>query len=298
VNPDWSDFKVVLALVRAGSVAGAARELQVDNSTVSRRLAALEQAVGARLLIRGGREFSWTAEGRTLIQAAETMEGAASLALRTLRSARADVVGTVRLSVPPGFAPILVRELLPALRQQHPALRVELAADFSRADLARGDADIALRMVRPEEPDLVARHVVDCDWYVYAAVSYLERRGRPAEFKDLSQHELVLYAERLLRVPPLNWMEAHRGAAHEVLRVDNLEVACQTISAGGGIAVLPAFMADPLPGVARVFPDRVAAGPGWVVYHEALRDAARVRVVVDALVAFFHGRGALFGGQG
>ncbi len=95
----WSDFKVLLALARAGSVAGAARELQVDSSTISRRLVALEEAVGAQLLIRGGREFNWTAEGRTLVAAGETMEGAATRALRSVRTAKAEVSGTVRVSV-------------------------------------------------------------------------------------------------------------------------------------------------------------------------------------------------------
>lgn len=294
MTPEWSDFKVLLALARAGSVAGAARELQVDNSTISRRLAALEEAVSARLLIRGGRDFSWTADGRTLIQAAEAMESAATLALRAVRTAKAE--GTVRVSVAPGFVPVLIRELLPALRSEHPSLRVELAGGFQRVDLARGDADIAVRMARPDEPGLVACHVFDCAWYAYATTSYLEARGRPTNFSDLARHELVLYSEALQRVPPLRWMEAHRGTSCELLRVDNLEVACQTMAAGGGIAVLPCFMADPVPGVERVFRDRVAVNPGWVVYHEAARDASRVRVVVDALIAFFRSRQAMFSG--
>lgn len=297
MTPEWSDLKVLLALAHAGSVAGAARQLQVDNSTVSRRLAALEQAVGARLLIRGGREFSWTAQGRTLIQAAEVMESAATQALRALRTAQADVDGTVRVSVAPGFVPLLIRELLPALRNQNPTLRVELAGGFQRVDLARGDADIALRMARPDEPGLVACHVLDCAWYAYAAASYLAARGHPRGFDDLARHELVLYTETLQRVPPLRWMEAYRGPGCELLRVDNLEVACQTVAAGGGIAVLPCFMADPVPGVQRVFAERVAVNPGWVVYHEATRDASRVRVVVDALVAFLRRRQAMFSGS-
>jgi DNA-binding transcriptional LysR family regulator len=296
VTPEWSDFKVLLALSRAGSLAGAARELQVDNSTISRRLAALEEAVSARLLIRGGREFSWTAEGRTLIQAAEAMESAVTQALLVVRTAKADVTGTVRVSVASGFVPVLMRELLPKLRSQHPSLRVELAGGFDRVDLVHGDADIAVRMARPEEPALVACHAFDCGWHAYAAAAYLEARGRPACFGDLARHELVLYTESMHRVPPLRWMEAYRGTSSQFLRVDNLEVACQTITAGGGIAVLPCFIADPVPGLQRVFAERVAVSPGWVVYHEAVRDASRVRVVADALVGYFQSRAAMFSG--
>ena len=105
MTPDWRDFKVLLALARAGSVAGAARELQVHNSTVSRRLAALEEAVGAKLLIRGGREFSWTAEGRTLLEAAEAMEAATTGALRAVRTSKVGVEGSVCISASPAFVP-------------------------------------------------------------------------------------------------------------------------------------------------------------------------------------------------
>ena len=295
---DWSDFKVLLAVARAGSVAGAARELQVDSSTVSRRLAALEEAAGARLVIRGGREFALTAEGRTLVAAGEAMEAATTQALRAVRSAKVEVDGTVRVSVPPAFLPVLMQHLLPDLRAAHPALRVELGGAYHRVDLARGEADIAVRMVRPEEADLVARQALEAGWYVYASAGYLAARGRPACFDELARHDLVLYEESMHRVAPLRWMEAWRGGARSVSRVDNLEIACQTASAGGGIAVLPAPLGDPVPALERVFPERVAVNTGWVVYHEAARDTSRVRVVADALIAFFEAQRALFLGDG
>ena len=296
-SPEWSDFKVLLALARAGSIAGAARELQVDTSTASRRLAALEEAVGARLLIRGGREFRWTPEGRSLIAAAEAIEAAVTQALRTVRSAKTDVNGTVRVSVPPAFVPVLLRGVLPGLRSAHPDLRVELAGGFERANLARGDADVAVRMARPDEPDLVACHAFDCGWFPYAADAYLQARGRPERYEDLARHALVLYSEAMQRVPPLRWMEAYAGAARDVLRVDNLEVACQTAAAGGGIAVLPGFLGDPVAGLQRVFAQRVAVNPGWIVYHESARDTSRIRATVDALVAFFQAEAAFFSGE-
>jgi DNA-binding transcriptional LysR family regulator len=296
--PEWSDFKVLLALARAGSVAGAARSLQVDTSTASRRLAALEEAVGTRLLIRGGREFSWTPEGRTLIAAGEAIEAAVAQALRTVHAAKTDVHGTVRVSVPPAFVPVLVRGLLPQLRAAHPELHVELAGGFERANLARGDADIAVRMARPEEPGLVACHAFDCGWFAFAAASYLHARGqRPERYEDLAQFDLVLYSEEMQRVPPLRWMEGYRGASRDVLRVDNVEVACQTVAAGGGIAVLPGFLGDTVPGLQRVFAQRVAINAGWIVYHESARDTLRVRVVADALAAYFREQRALFSGE-
>lgn len=296
MEAEWGDFKVLLALASAGSVAGAARELAVDHSTVSRRLAALEEAVGARLIIRGGREFTWTDEGRMLLTAAEAMDAAASQALLAVRSAKSGVEGSVRVSASPGFVPVLMRLLLPSLRAQYPLLNVELRGAYQRVDLAKGEADVAVRMARPTESDLVARRAFDCGWFVYASEAYLHDRGRPGSPADLARHRLVLYVESMHGIAPLRWMEAHRGAARELSRVDNLEIACQTIAADGGIAVLPAFIGDATPHLKRVFEDRIGVNTGWIVYHEALRDAARIRVVTQALAEFFEREAPLFSG--
>jgi DNA-binding transcriptional LysR family regulator len=296
MRPEWSDFKVVLALARAGSVAGAARELQVDNSTISRRLAALEEAVGAKLLIRGGREFSWTAEGRAVLDAAEAMEASAAAALRAVRASKVDVEGAVRVSVAPAFAHVLMRHMMPGLRQAHPLLKVEIEGAFQRADLAKGGADIAVRMMRPEEPDLVARRAFDCGWFAYASSTYLESHGRPDTFDALAQHALVLYVEILHSAPPTRWLETYKSICRSASRVDSLECACQAAAAGAGIAVLPAFVGDPMPELSRVFPDAVALNTGWVVYHDCVRDNSRVRVVTDALLEFFRGYEWMFAG--
>lgn len=297
MEPEWSDFRVLLALASAGSVAGAARELHVDNSTVSRRLAALEEAVGAKLIIRGGREFNWTAEGRTLLAAAEAMDAAVTQATHSVRTAKAEVDGTVRVSVSPGFVPILMRLMLPGLREKHPGLSVELSGDFQRVDLAKGEADVAVRMARPSEANLVGRRAFDCGWFVYASRSYLDANGRPEAPGALAQHRLVLYAEALHGVAPLRWMEPHRGSARQVTRVDNLEIACQTVAADGGIAVLPCFIADAVPNLQRVFAESIGVNTGWIVYHEAARDAARIRAVVDALIDVFERNAAMFSGD-
>ncbi|MBI3368950.1 MAG: hypothetical protein HY021_11050 [Burkholderiales bacterium] len=237
------------------------------------------------------------AAGRNLLTAAEAMESASSAAMRAVRSAKQALEGSVRVSVAPGFIPVLMRGLLPGLRDAHPALNVELDGTYHRVDLAKGEADIALRMARPDESDLVALQALDVGWFVYAADAYLQAHGRPAGTRDLARHALVLYLESMHGVAPLRWMEDHRDAATRVSRVDNLEIACQALAAGGGIGVLPCFIADPVPGLQRVFPECVAVNTGWIVYHEAARDTSRVRVVAEALVAFFRGHEAMFAGR-
>jgi DNA-binding transcriptional LysR family regulator len=284
---EWSDFRVLLALARAGSVAGAARELQVDQSTISRRLSALEEALGAKLLIRGGREFSWTAEGRAALEAAESMETAAAGALRAVRTSKVDVEGHVRVSVAPAFAHVLMRGLVPGLRESHPQLRVAIESSFARADLAKGDADLAVRMNKPAEADLVARRAFDCNWFAFASHAYLASNPKPETHDGLSQHVLVLYAEMLHSAPPVRWLETYKSKARATTRVDSLETACEAAAADAGIAVLPAFVGDAQPTLARVFPEPVSSNTGWVIYHACVRDNTRVRAVADALLEFF-----------
>ncbi len=294
LNPEWSDFKVLIALSRGGSVAGAARELGVDGSTVSRRLAALEESLGACLIVRGGREFAWTAEGQTALTAAETMANAVTNAARSCREAKLEAAGAVRISLSPAFVPILLSRLLPHLRETQPTLKLDLSGDYRQVDLVKGEADIAVRMTRPTDADLVARRVFEAGWCVFSSVSYAGTRGLPTTAADLAAHQLVLYDEAMHGVEPLRWLEAYRGK--DFMRVDNLEILAQLISAGGGIGVLPAFVEATTPGLLRVFPDPVTTNTGFVVYHEAARDKARVRAAVEALVAFFAAEKALFSG--
>jgi len=293
---EWNDFRVVLALHRAGSVAGAARALAVDSSTISRRLAALEEAVGAKLLVRGGREFAWTSEGKAAIEAAEAMETATAGAVRAIRASKVDVEGSVRVSVAPAFVQPLMQQMIPALRRSHPSLSVQLEGWFMRKDLAKGETDIALRMSQPDEPDLIGRRAFDCGWFVYASRGYLESHGAPATFAELNTHALVLYGELRVHAPPMRWIEPHAAGAKAISRMDSVETACIAAQAGGGIAVLPAFTGDPTPDLVRVFPDRVAVNVGWVVYHQSLRDASRVKVVADALLDFFREQSTFYSG--
>jgi DNA-binding transcriptional LysR family regulator len=291
---EWSDFRVLLALARAGSVAGAARELQVDQSTISRRLSALEEALDAKLLLRGGREFSWTAQGRSALQAAEAMEVAAAGALRAIRASKEDVTGNVRVSVAPAFMHLLLRRLIPELRQTHPQLLVTIEASTARVDLSQGDTALAVRMNKPTEPDLIARRAFDCNWFLYASQAYLALHNKPATHDELEQHALVLYAELLHAAPPVRWLETYKAKARATMRVDSVESACEAAAADGGIVTLPAVVGDAATTLRRVFPDPVADNTGWVVYHACVRDNTRVRIVADALVDFFGTNARLF----
>jgi len=292
-EPDWSDLKVILAVARARSVAGAARAMGVDQSTVSRRLAALEDSVGAALVVRGGRELTLTAEGRLLQAAAERVEAVVSEASLGLRAAKDDVAGTARVSCPPGFL-LHVLRALKAAREKHPTLTCEVNGDYRTVDLAKGEADVALRAFRPTGPDLIGRKLVEVGWGVYASLAYREAHGLPRSLEELPSHALILYPVTMHTVGGLRWMDEHKGDATEVVRVDNIELAAQVISSGGGIGVLPGFIAATHSALVRVFEQSVALTPIYCVYHESARNTARVRAATDALASYFEANASAF----
>ena len=175
---------------------------------LSRRLTALEDSVGSRLLIRGGREFTLTAQGQAARESAEQIEEAVAQVSRLVRSEHLSSGGTVRVSVSPGFI-VPMMPMLDIARIKYPNLDIQLLGDYRRVDLAKGEADIAVRMARPDELGLVGRH------------------------------PLVLYAESMHNVPPLRWLESHRDAATRFTRVDNLEIAMLYVPVGPQIAGHP-----------------------------------------------------------
>jgi len=297
MEPDWSDFRVLIALSEAGSVAGAARLLGVDASTVSRRLATLEDAVGATLVIRGGREFAITADGRSVLAAAHEMADATARASNAIRAGKQEVAGLVRLSCIAAFTPVLA-DLLPIVKARHPALDLAILVSNRPVDLMRGEADIGLRLFRPVEPDVVFRQTSDCGWGVYAAKSYAAAKGLPASPDELRHHQVVLYDEKLNHLPGPDWFERHAGGFGSHIRVDSSTTATDIIASGAGIGVTTCLQGDGEPWLVRVFPEPIAFQPCYIVYHESLRGSARIRAMADLLAEFLKSMEARVSGRG
>ena len=294
-EPNWSDFRVLLALGEAGSVAGAARLLDVDGSTVSRRLAAAEAAFGAVLIVRGGGDFAFTAEGKAALRAARAMEAAVTEARASVRAARAGLEGVVRIACVP-TAMHFLRGFGDLVAERHPGLEVELLSARGVMDLARGDADIAIRTARPTDLDLVVAHTFTWGSALYAAPAYLDRHGHPAIPADLRDHKLVRYGTGLTHLCAFGWIEAFADPAAPAQRVENSDSARVMIEAGAGIGPLFCAVGDTCPGLVRVFPDPFDQIDSWIVYHESARGSARMRAVLDLLVGWHIERRALVAG--
>ena len=284
-DPDWNDFRIMLALGRAGSVAGAAQLLGIDSSTVSRRLAAAEKAFGAVLIVRGGRDFSLTAEGSAAFAAAEAMEAAVNAARASIRSARNALEGVVRIACPP-VAIGYLSGFPEAVAASHPGLGVELLSGRAPVDLARGEADISIRAVRPTDLDLAVAHTFELGSAVFAASSYLAAHGWPATHQDVAGHRLVRYADAFLHLPAFGWIEPFAEPGAPAVRVDNIDMARSLIVAGSGIGVLYCVAGDAEPTLVRVFEDPIDRIGMNIVYHQSMRGSARVRAVLDLLIGY------------
>ena len=286
---EWNDFALLLALSRGGSVAAAGRLLRVDNSTISRRLAALERTLGATLLLRSGRVFRFTAEGQIAVEAASAIEGIITSTVASIRAAKTDISGIVRISTVADVVQYLM-PILPEIAVRYPELVIELRSAVSIVDLAKGDADIAIRFAQPTNIDLIARKAVNWEFGVYASVAYAKKYGLPKTHDDLRNHRLIQYNEVLLHLPLFSWIEPFANEGAHATRVESAQVAYTMIGAGAGIGVIPCATGDASPDLVRVFPEPVGCSVGWIVYHESARKVARVRAAVDLLIEFFEKR--------
>ena len=296
-EPDWNDFRIILALGRAGSVAGAAQVLRVDPSTVSRRLAAAEAAFGAVLVIREAREFALTPEGKSAFAAAEAMEAAADQARAAVREARGALEGVVRIACPP--VAIRYLETFPQIvAARHPQLGVELLSGRAPVNLAKGEADISIRAVRPTDMDLAVAHSFGLGSGVFAATSYIEAHGRPSTPDDIAGHALVRYAEAFLHMAPFAWIEPFAVPGASGVRVDSVDLAQHRIASGSGIGVLYCIAGDADDRLVRLFDEPIDVIDMNIVYHQSMRGSARLRAVLDLLIAFHVERRAALVGHG
>jgi DNA-binding transcriptional LysR family regulator len=276
---DWGDLAYLLVVARAGSLAAAARELGVEHSTVGRRLGAVEAALGARMFTRGPDGLRPTPACTAILPALEEMAAQASSIARQVSAQDARAEGTVRVTTTESQSAYFVRSL-PALRERHPSLTVEIIGDNRRLDLLKGEAEIAIRMFSIDEPDLVIRKLGQLGLGLYASPSYVERKGKPPSAIDLRGHDLVT-SDRTWTWPGSVWLDKHAEGATVAFRGNNITALGNAAAAGMGIAVLPCFLAADEPRLVRVASDRIAMFDRWAVTHRDLTSVARVRAVID-----------------
>lgn len=277
----WDDLRYLLAIARAGTLAGAARDIGVNHSTVFRRLQALEAQLGVRLFERLPEGYVPTPEGEAIRVHAEQVETAVHALERTVAGADYRLSGRVRLTTPAGIALDYVAPLLPRFREVHPDIEIDIAVSDTDFDLARREADLALRATARPPEYLVGRRIANLDWWFMASSRYLAQHGRPGDLQSLVRHDLVGASDSFRRIGAFAWLEREHGA-RIVARADHLLTMAAMACAGVGIALLPSDVHRP--GLERLF--RADAGVSaqlWLLTHPDLRRVARIRAFSDFL---------------
>lgn len=292
---DWNDLRCLLALRRAGSLGAAARELKVDTSTMSRRLAALEAALGVQLVTRTPEGVKFNEAGIAASETAQAVEALLQKLEARIGGRDQQPEGLVRVAVTEGFSTIIY-EGLAELRASHPGIFVELVVSPGRVDLARGDADIAVRLFREQSGDLVTKRVATIGWSLYASDAYIERRGLPS-IDSLDQHDIVGYSDAASRSPGARWLESTAREARIVFRGVSVSAVVQAVRAGMGVSILPCFVCQKETTLRRLTSDVLVEGEAFLVVSPACKDTMRVRTVLDALGALFLREAAMFAGR-
>ncbi|MGE5564241.1 MAG: LysR family transcriptional regulator [Bacillota bacterium] len=282
---DWNDLRYFLAVARKGSTLAAGRELRVSQTTVARRIAALEQALGFPLFEKRQAGYSLTAAGEELVGRAEQVEAAAAAFADAASAHTRELSGTVRITTEEIYANSLLAPLLAELHRLHPEILIELDTSQTVRDLGGGEADISLRSTSEEQPaGVVGRQLCVDDWTLYCSRDYAARNGAPASLEDLRNHPIIGGGGGNLWRHYQAWLQAlgleDRVAMHHATSGGLLA----GVRSGFGVAVLPCVVADGDPDLIRCIDPRTKHGRIlWLLTHERVRQSPRVRTVIDFL---------------
>lgn len=289
----WDDLHVFLVLRRVATFAAAARVLNVDATTVSRRLSRLEEGLGTQLFQRTPDALVLTPAAESIVESVEGMERQAARVATQITGRDALVEGVVRVAVTPQFARTFLIPRIAPLRDQYPALQIEIVPSQLRADLTRDEADLALRFALPgagppaeatSHIEIQSKRLASYPVGVYASREYIARAGRPKNVHAVRGHDIVLPNDDGAHIPGRPWFERVRSAGRASIRVDVGNTAA-AVSAGFGLGATIALYASEYSNIVQLGPpDAVDARDLWILMPSDLVRVARVRVVWDFIV--------------
>lgn len=287
VSFDWNQARAFLATVEEGSLSAAARELGLTQPTLGRQVAALEAALDVLLFERIGKSLVLTQSGLELLDHVRAMYDAANRISLTASGQSQAIEGRVRITASDVFSAYILPDALKQLREIAPLLEIDVVAANDIRNLQLREADIAIRHVRPEQPDLIAKLIGDGAGHFYASSSYLESHGRPASKSDLAGHDFVGFADNERLVDILNQMGHSLSVDNFRVGSKNGVVAWEMARSGLGIIIMSDKVAEETEGMECVLPDmEPMLFPIWLTAHRELHTSRRIRVVFDLLADF------------
>jgi DNA-binding transcriptional LysR family regulator len=288
---DWDKLRIFHAAAQAGSFTRAGEALNMSQSAVSRQVSALEHELGTPLFHRHARGLLLTEEGELLMSAAREIILKLENVRARLVDSRGQPTGTLRVTTTVGLGSTWLTARLNEFIDLYPGIHLELILDDSELDVAMRQADVAIRLRAPTQPDLIQRKLFTVHFHVYASPAYIKRFGRPVKTEDIDNHRFVIFGENApTYLKDMNWLcTAGREPGNPrqaQLSVNNVVAIRRAVENGIGIAMLPDYLVNPDSELVIVLPDfQVPSFDCFFVYPEELRDSARVTVFRDFLIA-------------
>jgi DNA-binding transcriptional LysR family regulator len=287
---DWDKLRVFHAVAEAGSFTHAGESLNLSQSAVSRQISALEESLSVPLFHRHARGLILTEQGELLFRTAREVFAKLAMAEGLISESKDRPKGPLKITTTVAFGSIWLTPRIREFLDLYPEIQVSLVVDDSELDLSMREADVAIRMSPPRQPDLIQRHLVSVQVHIYASAEYLQRYGTPQRPEDLEEHRVIVYGEDTRPpVPGVNWLlEVGTRSGQDrrpILTVNNTYGMLRAIMSGLGVAALPDFVANEHSGLVRVLPE--VSGPpneAYFVYPEELRTSKRISVFRDFLL--------------
>lgn len=281
---DWDNLRLFLELARAGTLQAAARRLEVDHTTVARRIRALETSYGELLFVREAGGHRLSEAGRKLLPQVEAMEAAFHGVARGTDATEAGISGLVRVGATEGFGTVILAPRLAGFALERPRLLIDLLAMPRLIHLSRREADIVISLERPARGPVVLTRLTDYNLHLYAARSYLKGKRAIRTREELSGHVFISYVDDLLFSKELHYLEELHRPDSFSLRSTSVLAQYQAVAAGGGIAVLPAFLAEQDARLVRVLRGEASfTRTFWMSMPEENKHIARMKAVWDFL---------------
>ncbi len=286
---DWDKLRVFHAVAEAGSFTHAGDVLNLSQSAVSRQISALEEALGVPLFHRHARGLILTEQGETLYRTVRDVFAKLAMTEAMLAESKEKPAGRLKVTTTHSFGVVWLAPRLKTFLNQYPEVSISLLLDDTDLDLAMREADVAIRMHPPRQPDLVQRHLAEIRMQIWASEEYAKAHGLPQTPDDLDNHKLILFGDRKPPVPDVNWLgelgrkdgTARRG----MLEVNSLQAMLTCIRGGLGIGTVPDYLLTDTAGLVPVLPDvKKPTVDMYFVYPEELRNSKRISVFRDFLV--------------
>ncbi|MDB5606249.1 MAG: LysR family transcriptional regulator [Bradyrhizobium sp.] len=282
---DWDNIRVFLNVARAGQFVAAARQLQVDNATVSRRISALEKSLRVKLFDRRTTGCVLTSAGDRLYVTAEEIEAQLLRAQGDLSETDMELSGSVRIGAPDAFTTLFLCSHLGKLKAKYPFLTVQLVPISRTFSLSKREADLAVTIDRPSEGRLTVRKLIDYSLHFYAARTYVAEHGSPRHIADLESHCLVTYVQDLLFADQLNFMPQLYEPNYSRFECSTAVGQLEAVRSGAGIGILHDYVAQRDPHLQIVLPETVFERSYWLITHIDMQRLGRVRAISDFIFA-------------